>query len=172
MVRPVGVAFVAGHRGLRCARRSDGRARRGSDARARVDRVSADCGQRRGMGAARPRGSFARREAALMCLIALAHGASDRYPLVIAANRDEDHERATREAHFWDESPDVLGGRDALHGGSWLALSRNGRFAAVTNLRRSPARSRSRGLLVRSFVQSAITPERFAGTVFSEAAEY
>lgn len=107
-----------------------------------------------------------------MCLIALAHGASDRYPLVIAANRDEEHDRATRPAHFWDDAPDILGGRDALHGGSWLAIARNGRFAAVTNLRRSPPRSRSRGLLVSSFVQSEISPETFAATVFNEASEY
>jgi len=107
-----------------------------------------------------------------MCLIALAHRASERYPLVIAANRDEDHERATRPAHLWDDAPDVIGGRDVLHGGSWLAVSRNGRFAAVTNLRGAVQRGRSRGLLVGSFVTSEEAPAAYAATVAREAADY
>ena len=107
-----------------------------------------------------------------MCLIALAHGASDRYPLVIAANRDEDHQRPTRFAHFWDDAPDVLGGRDGMKGGSWLAVTRNGRFAAVTNLHGAVPRTRSRGMLVSGFVTSAIEPEEFATEVVRDAAEY
>jgi uncharacterized protein with NRDE domain len=103
-----------------------------------------------------------------MCLIALAHGPK----LVIAANRDEDYERPTRSAHVWEEAPDVVGGRDALHGGSWLAVSRRGRFAAVTNLRGAVRRSRSRGLLVSSFVASDETPMAFAESVMREAAHY
>src|SRR5204863_200004 len=70
-----------------------------------------------------------------MCLIALAHRASEKYPFVLAANRDEDYERDTRVAQVWEDAPEVVGGRDALYGGSWLAIARNGRFAAVTNLR-------------------------------------
>src|SRR6185436_20956068 len=107
-----------------------------------------------------------------MCLIALAHGVSERYPLVLAANRDEDYERATRVADVWEDAPDVVGGRDAVHGGSWLAVSKSGRFAAVTNLRGAVQRSRSRGLLVRAFVTSAIAPEAFAEEVARDAAEY
>jgi uncharacterized protein with NRDE domain len=99
-----------------------------------------------------------------MCLIALAHG--DR--LVLAANRDEDYQRATREAHVWDDAPDVIGGRDALHGGSWLAIARGGRFAAVTNLRGALPRGRSRGLLVSAFVTSSATPEAFAASIETE----
>jgi len=103
-----------------------------------------------------------------MCLIALAHRASAAYPLVIAANRDEDYERATRVAHVWEDAPDVIGGRDALHGGSWLAVSQRGRFAAVTNLRGALPRGRSRGLLVSSFVQSNESPETFAASIEQE----
>jgi len=107
-----------------------------------------------------------------MCLIALAHGVSERYPFVLAANRDEDYERPTRIAEVWEDAPNVVGGRDAVHGGSWLAVSKSGRFAAVTNLRGAVPRSRSRGLLVRAFVTSAIAPEAFADEVAREAAEY
>ncbi len=67
------------------------------------------------------------------CLIALAAGIG-KFPLVLLANRDEDYDRPTLHAAFWGEAPDVLGGRDALHLGSWLAITRRGRFAAVTNL--------------------------------------
>ncbi|HJQ38966.1 MAG TPA: NRDE family protein [Thermoanaerobaculia bacterium] len=103
-----------------------------------------------------------------MCLIALAHGPR----FVLAANRDEDYERATKTAHVWEDAPDVVGGRDALHGGSWLAVSRRGRFAAVTNLRGAARRSRSRGLLVSSFVKSDESPETFAANVAREAEHY
>ena len=103
-----------------------------------------------------------------MCLIALAHGPR----FVLAANRDEDYERATKPAHLWEDAPDVVGGRDALHGGSWLAVSRRGRFAAVTNLRGAVQRSRSRGLLVSSFVKSEESPETFAANVAREAEQY
>jgi hypothetical protein len=87
-----------------------------------------------------------------MCLIAIAHRAHARFPLVIAANRDEDYDRPTYDAHFWTDAPDVLGGRDALANGSWLAIARNGRFAAVTNLRGAERKTRSRGALVADFV--------------------
>lgn len=107
-----------------------------------------------------------------MCLIALAHGASERFPLVIAANRDEDHQRATRYADFWEDAPDVVGGRDVLKGGSWLAVSRGGRFAAVTNLHGAVQRTRSRGLLVSAFVTSSTTPDTFADEVARSASEY
>jgi uncharacterized protein with NRDE domain len=103
-----------------------------------------------------------------MCLIALVHGPR----FVLAANRDEDYERATKPAHLWEDAPDVVGGRDALHGGSWLAVSRRGRFAAVTNLRGAVQRSRSRGLLVSAFVKSDESPETFAANVAREAEHY
>ncbi|HET7436413.1 MAG TPA: NRDE family protein [Thermoanaerobaculia bacterium] len=102
-----------------------------------------------------------------MCLIAIAHRASDAFPLVIAANRDEDHERATHAAHVWSDANDVIGGRDALHGGAWLAIARSGRFAAVTNLRgaaKTP-QSRSRGELVRGFVTGADSPYDYASRI-------
>ena len=98
---------------------------------------------------------------------------SERYPLIIAANRDEDYDRPTRAAHRWEDAPEVLGGRDVLHGGSWLAITRQGRVAAVTNLR-GAARTdaRSRGLLVRDFVMSDLDPVSYAEEVQRHASEY
>lgn len=89
-----------------------------------------------------------------MCLIALAWRAHPRWRLVLATNRDEFHARPTLPLAPWDDTPAVVGGRDALHGGGWLAL-RGTRLAAVTNVRRPPEREgRSRGELVARFVRA------------------
>lgn len=107
-----------------------------------------------------------------MCLIAIAHRASPRFPLVIAANRDEDYQRATHDAHHWPDAPDVVGGRDGLYGGTWLAVRRGGRFAAVTNLRGAGRKSRSRGFLVRDFVTGDADVETYAQAIAAEADQY
>lgn len=101
-----------------------------------------------------------------MCLIVLANRASDRFPFVLAANRDEDYGRPSIPARFWPDDPNVLGGRDAREGGSWLTLTRSGRIAAVTNVRGGEkAGARSRGLLVREFVESTAEAEAFAKAI-------
>lgn len=105
-----------------------------------------------------------------MCLIALAHLVSSRFPFVLAANRDEEYARPSLAADFWDDAPEVFGGRDAVAGGSWLAVTRNGRFAAVTNLRGALAGSRSRGELVGGFVTSHTDPLQYAQSI--DAAHY
>ncbi|HEX8171728.1 MAG TPA: NRDE family protein [Thermoanaerobaculia bacterium] len=97
-----------------------------------------------------------------MCLIAIAHRAAARFPLVIAANRDEDYARPSLPLQVWSDAPEVAGGRDALHGGSWLAVSRAGRFAAVTNLRGARTTTRSRGALVRDYVVSNVLPSDYS----------
>lgn len=87
-----------------------------------------------------------------MCLIALAYHVHPRFPLILAANRDEFLAREATAAHFWPEAPHILAGRDLLVGGTWLGVSRFGRIAAVTNhrdLRRAPINGPSRGLLTR-----------------------
>lgn len=90
-----------------------------------------------------------------MCLIALAWQTHAAYPLVLAANRDEFHHRPTAPAAFWPDAPTVFGGRDLSQHGSWLAMARNGRIAAVTNVRRMVPpnpHAPSRGMLVADFV--------------------
>ncbi len=96
-----------------------------------------------------------------MCLIVIAFRTAVDYPLVVAGNRDEFHARPTRDAGWWADDRDVLGGRDLQAGGTWLALHRSGRFAAVTNYRDADARVRrlrSRGHLVAEFLQGIATP--------------
>jgi uncharacterized protein with NRDE domain len=98
-----------------------------------------------------------------MCLIAIAVRTSARLPIVIAANRDELYDRPTRALHPWDDAPNIAGGRDLRAGGSWLAVTREGRFAAVTNIRGiDVANARSRGELVGNFVRSNLDPLEYA----------
>ncbi len=96
-----------------------------------------------------------------MCLVVLAIGQSNQYPLILAGNRDEFHARPTQKADWWPDKPDVVGGRDLQAGGTWLALHRNGRFATVTNYRDAEpvsAKFRSRGHLVTEFIESDQPP--------------
>ena len=108
-----------------------------------------------------------------MCLIALAHNAHPDLPLVLAANRDEDYDRPTLAAGFWNEAPNVVGGRDARHRGSWLAASTQGRVAAVTNVRGGEnPNGRSRGLLVSDYVKSSVDPAIYARNIADHAGDY
>ena len=109
-----------------------------------------------------------------MCLIVLAHRAHPEYPLVVAANRDEAHARPTAPASWWEGDPPLLGGRDLSAGGTWMGVTRDGRFAAVTNFREWPpeAAERSRGALVAGFLRSADPPEAYAAAVAAEGDRY
>jgi len=91
-----------------------------------------------------------------MCLIALAYKVHPRFPLIVAANRDEFLERPTKPLHVWEDAPHILAGRDELGGGTWLGVSKAGRFAAITNyrdLRRAEVPGPSRGALVKHVLQ-------------------
>ena len=90
-----------------------------------------------------------------MCLIMFAYQEREDIPLLLAANRDEFHARPTRAAGFWPELPQLLAGKDLQAGGTWLGVTRQGRFAAITNFRdpsRTGAAPRSRGELTLDFL--------------------
>ena len=90
-----------------------------------------------------------------MCLVAVAWRVHPHYPLILAGNRDEFHARPAAAAAFWPDQPDILAGRDLEAGGSWLGVSRQLRFAALTNFRegvRQTAGAPSRGALVSDFL--------------------
>ncbi len=90
-----------------------------------------------------------------MCLILFSYRHHRDFPFILAANRDEFHNRPTAPLHFWEDAPSLLAGRDLQEGGTWMGISRSGRFAALTNYR-DPASLRpgaaSRGRLVTDFL--------------------
>lgn len=90
-----------------------------------------------------------------MCILFLGVNQHSHYPLVILANRDEFYDRPSDPMHYWQDQPTVLAGRDKRSLGSWLGLSKSGRFCAVTNLRTShrPQPGHSRGELVARFLR-------------------
>ncbi len=111
-----------------------------------------------------------------MCLIAFSLGQSARFPLVVAANRDEFFRRPTAPLDWWttESGHQVLSGRDLQSGGTWLAVSPEGRVTAVTNVREGTpqAGQASRGELPlralrepQSQLQASLanTADRYAG---------
>jgi uncharacterized protein with NRDE domain len=116
-----------------------------------------------------------------MCLIALAWGASERFPFVIAANRDEYLDRPTAPLAFWQtaKGTQILAGRDLRQGGTWMGFTPSGRFAMLTNVRAPQAtppslhaQPISRGGLPLAWLESdlpakawaqSIEPQRYQG---------
>jgi uncharacterized protein with NRDE domain len=98
-----------------------------------------------------------------MCLILVGWRSRADHPLVVAANRDEFHARPAAPAAFWQDQPTVLAGRDLQARGTWMGVSRSGRFAAVTNYRggREPAAAQSRGALVTGFLTGSVPAEGY-----------
>ena len=110
-----------------------------------------------------------------MCLIAFAWRAIPGIRLLVAANRDEYHARPTAQAAFWPDVPHILGGRDLQDGGTWMAVTREGRFAALTN-HRTPngprSAMRSRGHLVGDFLRGTTPAHAFCQDVAATADQY
>lgn len=95
-----------------------------------------------------------------MCILFVANQQRADMPLIIAANRDEFYSRPTEAAHFWPQHPQLLAGKDNEAGGSWMGVTRQGRIAALTNVRSPNARrenARSRGELVTDYLTSPDT---------------
>lgn len=99
-----------------------------------------------------------------MCLIVFANNILDDYKLIFAANRDEFYDRPTEQAEFWNDYPELLAGKDLHAGGTWMGITKQGKFAAITNFRdlknhRNDAPSR--GNLTLDFLTSDISPEEY-----------
>lgn len=110
-----------------------------------------------------------------MCLILLGWRVREDAPLVVAANREEFHARPTGRAAFWSDRPAILAGRDLEAGGTWLGITRHGRFAALTNYRdpqRQVAGKRTRGDLVAGFLRGTASPADYAAGVTQSGGDY
>ncbi|WP_439536707.1 NRDE family protein [Methyloversatilis sp.] len=110
-----------------------------------------------------------------MCLIALGWRVWPDMPLLVIANRDEFYHRPTVPLAFWPDAPDVLAGRDLQSGGTWMGVTRDGRFAALTNFRNPSAQradARSRGLLVSDFLTGQASGPEYADALRRDGGDY
>lgn len=110
-----------------------------------------------------------------MCLVVLAWQAHPRYRLIIAANRDEFHERPTAAMDRWAAPDEIIAGRDLRAGGTWLAIDRTRRFGVITNFRdlqRPAPDAPSRGGLIPSYLRNQVDAEEYLQRLEPTAREY
>ena len=110
-----------------------------------------------------------------MCLITFAYRVHPRYPLVLIANRDEFYRRPTQAADYWSDAPHILAGRDLRGGGTWMGVTKDGRFAALTNIRarrEMKADAPSRGHLVRRYLAEPGSAWTYAQGLQDDEAPY
>jgi len=110
-----------------------------------------------------------------MCLILLAYNVHPSYRLILAANRDEFYERPSLPADFWKDQKNVLAGRDIKEGGTWLGITKEGKFAAVTNYRDPStfkSKALSRGRLVSRYLIGKHNAGEYLEDVSLQAGKY
>ena len=111
-----------------------------------------------------------------MCLVLIAWDSHPRYRVILAANRDEFHDRPTAPMHWWDEAPGLLAGRDLQSGGTWMAIGANGRFGALANYYLAdaapPEGLRSRGDLIPGWITGDATLDSHARGVVADGQRY
>ncbi len=111
-----------------------------------------------------------------MCTLLLALQTHPHYRLVALANRDEYVSRRSLPLAPWTDAPEIVGGRDAVRGGTWLGATKTGRWAALTNIREPhispPADAPSRGHLVANFLRGSQSPQQYVHTLKSENHRY
>jgi len=109
-----------------------------------------------------------------MCVIYFSYKQHPKYPLILLANRDEFYDRPTQKAGYWADYPNILAGRDLVGKGTWLGITKSGRFSAVTNFR-DPNQEKgtlSRGNLVADFLKQEIRAEEYLLRVKSKSEKF
>ncbi|WP_428908217.1 NRDE family protein [Niallia sp. Krafla_26] len=110
-----------------------------------------------------------------MCLILFAYNVHPTYKLIVAANRDEFYNRSTAAAHFWEDVPEILAGRDLEKQGTWMGVSKKGLFSALTNYR-NPLETiegkRSRGELVANALKYSGEIKGYMNSLSSQREQY
>lgn len=110
-----------------------------------------------------------------MCLIVFAWQVMPDLPLLAAGNRDEFYDRPASTAAWWPSHPNIFAGRDLRGGGTWMGITREGRFATITNVR-APSEMRadapSRGELVANFLMGSMSAADYVSAIAPTAGEY
>ncbi len=110
-----------------------------------------------------------------MCVLLFSLKQNGQYPFILAANRDEYYNRPARPANFWPEHPGILAGRDEQSLGTWLGISRGGKFAAITNHCDPSSHDdsrKSRGSLTKDFLATSIEPDDYLASVSAHSSQY
>lgn len=110
-----------------------------------------------------------------MCLINFQFHYHPNYKLIVAANRDEFYNRKTEPAHFWEDAPNLLAGRDLVGLGTWLGITKEGKFAALTNYRNPSEMTdgkTSRGEIVQNFLACSLSSEEYLKYLDREKEKY
>ena len=110
-----------------------------------------------------------------MCLIFISLNNHPNYKLILAGNRDEFYNRKTATANFWKDHQQILGGRDLEAGGTWLAMTKEGKVALVTNYRDPQninAHAPSRGHLVSDFLIQDQRPDDYLQNISTNGKKY
>ena len=109
-----------------------------------------------------------------MCIVAIAWQVLESRPLCIISNRDEFYHRPASTIHAWLNSP-ITAGQDLQSGGTWMGITPTGRWAVVTNFREGGSKAiypTSRGHLIQAFLESDVTPIRFAKKIEKIQCDY
>ncbi len=99
-----------------------------------------------------------------MCLIFLSYKQNKEYPLIVLANRDEFYKRPTQSAHYWEENPNILAGKDLEGGGTWMGITKNGYMSMLTNYRdiaNIKSNAPTRGKLVSDYLKGEFSPKEY-----------
>lgn len=110
-----------------------------------------------------------------MCLVLVAWKAHPKYSLIVASNRDEYHKRPSALAHQWPSNPDITAGQDLEALGTWMGVTRSGRWAVVTNFREQTEAKepkKSRGHLTTEYLSAGMTPELYVSGLKNDLAAY
>lgn len=111
-----------------------------------------------------------------MCIISFHFQQHPKYKLIVVANRDEMYRRPTKHVHFWEDHPNLLAGRDLEAHGTWLGMTKEGRFAALTNYRDlkyfNNHNKRSRGEIVTNFLTGSHAPEEYLQQLHEKREQY
>jgi uncharacterized protein with NRDE domain len=110
-----------------------------------------------------------------MCLIVFAYKSHPKDKFIFAANRDEFYDRPTEQADYWKDHPELLAGKDLQAGGTWMGITKQGRFAAVTNyrdLKNIKEDAPSRGMLTLDFLNDNISAEEYYDNIKPSLQDY
>lgn len=111
-----------------------------------------------------------------MCIVSFNFQEHPKYKLIIAANRDEFYRRPADPLRVWPDYPNIVAGRDLEAKGTWLGMSKDGKFATLTNYRHpkyfKDDDKRTRGDIVTNYLTSSVDPQAYLEELHERRHEY